>query len=217
MTSWLAVPFQTIRKQWLLWSTLFVLGTVLYYAGLLVVMGLRFDQVPNYVVFYHFIDSYINIWQSTPSHMDALHIMADEPLFETGFRSPLYGIAEWTLTIVVLNLVQVMAVSALGATFAVMMRESRRLACPSNRAGKAAVGVGAGIMAICSASLTWVVCCASPSWYVALTIMGVSLSFAQAIGAYYTPIIVVGMSLFIIAIVLQARRIAAFTEHSLSH
>lgn len=217
MTSWLAVPFQTARKQWLLWSTLFLLGTVMYYVALLVVMGLRFHQLPNYSVFYHFIDSYMNIWRSTPSAVDALHIMADEPLFETGFRSPLYGIAEWTLTIVLPNLVQVMVVAALGATFAVLMRESRRLACPANRAGEAAVGLGAGIMAICSASLTWVVCCASPSWYVALTIMGVSLSFAQAIGAYYTPIIVTGMGLFIAAIVLQARRIAAFSEHSLGH
>lgn len=217
MGSWLAIPFQTARRQWILWSVLLLGGTVLYYGGLLLVMILRFDQVPNYAVLYHFIDSYVTIWHSTPSAIDALHIMAEEPLFETGFRSPSFGIAEWTLTIVMPNLIQVMAVAALGATFAVLMRESRRLACPSNHADKAALGVGAGIMAMCSASLTWVVCCASPSWYVALTIMGVSLSFAQAIGAYYTPIIILGMGLFIVAIVLQARRIAAASELRVGH
>ncbi|MEJ2508734.1 MAG: hypothetical protein P8009_04490 [Gammaproteobacteria bacterium] len=209
MTNWMAIPFQTIRREWVLWSALFLAGTVLYYAGLLLVMTFRFDQVPNYAVFYHFIDSYSTIWRSTPSATDALHIMTQEPLFETGFRSPSFGIAEWTLTIVLPNLIQVMAVSALGATFAVLMRESRRLACRANHADKAALGIGAGIMAMCSASLTWVVCCASPSWYVALTIMGVSLSVAQAIGAYYTPMILLGMGLFIVAIVLQARRIAS--------
>jgi len=209
MNSWATVPFAVVRRRWMLWLSLVAAGTALYYAGLLLVMVLRFDQVPNYAVLYHVFDSYLNIWRSTPSAADALHIMANEPLFETGFRSPSFGIAEWTLTIILPNLVQVMAVSALGSTFAVLMRESRRLACPANHADKAALGVGAGIMAMCSASLTWVVCCASPSWYVALTIMGVSLSLAQAIGAYYTPMITVGMGLFVVAIVLQARRIAA--------
>ena len=129
-------------------------------------------------------------------------------MLEIGYRNPTYHIAEWSLTIVLPNLLQVLFVTMLAVTFVLILTESRRLSCKASKAGAAAVGTGAGLLAFCSASLTWVVCCGTPSWVVALSVLGVSVPVAQDLLPYGSALTAVGVALLVGAIVMQSRRLA---------
>ena len=207
--AWWRVPGRVLRErvgQWLAISTGFTLA---YYAALLGAMMLRFTVVPNYGHLYDAPSAYATIWRSTPSLRDALHIMADEPLFELGYAMPEFGIAEWSLTVTLPNLLRVGLVSALLACFVLLVKAARRAGCAISRRSTAAAGGGASVLALCSASLTWVVCCATPSWIVALSILGVSLSVADAVEPFEHALLALGLLATSTAIVLQARQLAA--------
>jgi hypothetical protein len=122
---------------------------------------------------------------------------------------PEFGIAEWSLTVTLPNLVRVVVVSALLACFALLVAASRRAGCRTSRRSAAAASGGAGLLALCSASLTWVVCCATPSWIVALSILGVSLSVADAVEPFEHTLLALGLAFTVAAIALQARQLAS--------
>jgi hypothetical protein len=170
---------------------------------------------------YGFLGAYAQIWQGTPSMIDALHIMAEEPIFETGYLVPSFGVAEWSLTVTLPNLVQVLLVAILIVVFAAVWLEARHTACRTCKGGAAVAGAGVGILGLCSACLTWVVCCATPSWIVALSLLGMSLSVAQAVQPLDRLLVIIGMALLVLAIAAQARRIAVLraglAPHELAH
>jgi hypothetical protein len=180
---------------------------IAYYAGLLAIMTARMSQIPNFGRAYDVFGAFALIWSSTPSRRDALSIMSDEPVFEIGYKMPEFGIAEWSLLVGVPNLFQVAGGAALLATFLLVSRAARRAGCPV-RGPAAAAGASAGMLGLCSASLTWVVCCATPSWVVALSLLGVSLSVAQALGPFDLAFLAGGTLAALAAIALQARGIA---------
>jgi hypothetical protein len=199
---------QVVRQRFGRWIALTGVLTCGYYAALLGVMMLRFLVIPNYGHVYDALEAYRTIWVSTPSTRDALFIMADEPLFELGYAMPEFGIAEWSLTVTLPNLLRVAGVSALLACFALLVAASRRAGCRTSRGSAAAASGGAGVLALCSASLTWVVCCATPSWIVALSIVGVSLSVADAVEPFEHALLALGLAATLAAIALQARLLA---------
>jgi hypothetical protein len=206
--AWWRVPPRAVGRHWLRFTTAAVGLCGLYYAGLIAVMAVRLGQTPNYGRLYDVLGAYALIWSSTPSTTDALAIMAEEPVFEIGYKMPEFGISEWSLMVGIPNVLQVLASAALIATFMVMSTVARRAACPLRRPAVAAAGTGAGMLALCSASLTWVVCCATPSWVVALSLLGVSLPLAQALGPFDLAFLAAGTVVAATAIALQARQIA---------
>jgi hypothetical protein len=207
MAGW-RVLLRVLRERFGRWIALsFALGCG-YYAALLGAMMLRFLVIPNYGHLYDAPEAYHTIWVSTPSTRDALEIMADEPLFELGYAMPEFGIAEWSLTVTLPNLLRVAGISALLACFALLVAASRRAGCRTSRRSAAAASGGAGLLALCSASLTWVVCCATPSWIVALSILGVSLAVADAVEPFEHALLALGLAATVAGIALQARQLA---------
>ncbi len=204
--AWWRVPGRVLRERFGRWVALSAAFTLGYYAALLGAMMLRFLVLPNYGHTYDAPGAYATIWRSTPSARDALRIMADEPLFELGYAMPEFGIAEWSLTVTLPNLLRVASASALLACFVLLVAAARRAGCPTRRSSAAAAGGGAGLLALCSASLTWVVCCATPSWIVALSILGVSLSVADAVEPFAHALRALGLAATGAAIALQARQ-----------
>jgi len=207
-TDWWRLPIQAVRRCWRGFSGLSLMLVVTYYAALVGVMTLRLGQLPNYAEIYDAPAAYMLIWTSTPSPLDAVQIMADEPLFEIGYKMPEFGISEWSLMVALPNLIQVSAGAALLAVFFLLGRLARRAGCALRLRAVAAAGAGAGLLALCSASLTWVVCCATPSWVVALSLLGVSLTLAQWLGPFDALFLCAGGLAAACGIALQARRLA---------
>ena len=205
-----AIMLQAIRQQWILWIFLVLLFPVLYYGGLLLVTIIRFHEVPNYVEVYNIIQVYRQIFEGTPSMNDALRILIDEAWIEMGYKNPdYYGIATWSYMLIPPKMLVVAAMSVLVATFITLRVYSRKQSCPLKNQGRlyAAAGIGSGLVGIGSATLTWVVCCATPSWVVGLAMLGLSSSLALTLEPFGKIINVLGMALILWIIFLQLKSI----------
>jgi hypothetical protein len=196
------------RARWLAISIGFV---VLYYVGLLLLTMLRFGEVPNYVTFHDVLGTYRLILTGTPAWSDALSILIDEPWFETGYKNPLYyGIATWSYMLVPPKVLLVFLTGMLVGTVAVLAASSKAAACSTSPArAYATAGMGTALVGLTSATLTWVVCCATPSWVVPLAMMGMSVSLAlwlEPAGMLLAPL---GLLLMVGIIAQQLRQLAA--------
>jgi hypothetical protein len=108
----------------------------------------------------------------------------------------------------------VIIMSALVATLIVLSSYSRNKSCPIRNRRKlyAVAGVGSGLVGISSATLTWVVCCATPSWVVGLAMLGMSTSLALWLEPFGKIINVLGLVLIVSIIFLQLKSIADNTS-----
>lgn len=202
-----------IRAQPRAWAGIVVATVVLYYALLLLSLIVRFGNWPNYVVGYDWPGNVARIFASTPSLSDAFAIAEEEWLLEVGYMNMDFGhgIAEWSLTLVPPKMLVILLLGALLATISVL---AARRACRANAAGEAAAvvsasGLGAGLVALTGATMTWVVCCASPSWIVGLAMLGLSVATAnwlEPIGPWLT---LAGFALLAGTVVSLARSSAA--------
>lgn len=209
------IMLQAIRQQWMLWLFMVLLFPVLYYGGLLLVTIIRFHEVPNYVEVYNIIQVYQQIFEGTPSMKDALTILIDEAWIEMGYKNPdYYGIATWSYMLIPPKMLLVAAMSVLVATFITLRVYSRKQSCPLENPGRlyAAAGVGSGLVGLGSATLTWVVCCATPSWVVGLSMLGLSSSLALALQPFGKIINTMGMALVLWIIFLQLKSIDTNTK-----
>ena len=143
---------------------------------------LRFQALPNYVTFYDWIGNVAWIIQSTPSWRDMLPIIAEEWLIEIGRMNYDYGagISEWSLNVVPSRL---LVLFGLGAMVSLAMSLMRKDTCgPGSRTTlRAAGGLGAVLVAMTNATMSWVVCCATPSWVVGLAMLGLGVSTSLAL------------------------------------
>lgn len=154
---------------------------VIYYVGLLLLTMLRFGEIPNYVEFYNVFNVYGLIFKGTPSLIDAIPILIDEPWFETGYKNPAYyGVATWSFMLIPPKMLLVLAMGSLLGLFTVLVLYGRQGACQlkTDKRLYAAAGMSSVFISLTSATLTWVVCCATPSWVVALAMLGMSSSLA---------------------------------------
>lgn len=202
--------------HWRRWLVVTVGFFVLYYVGLLVLTVARFRELPNYFEVYDVVGSYRQILHGTPAWSDAWRILLDEPLFEMGFKDPrYYGVATWSYLLIPPKLGIVLLAGALLATVVVLAARIREAGCPALRpSAYLAAGAGSVFVGLTSATLTWVACCATPSWVVALTMLGMSSSLAlwlEPVGAVLT---VSGLLLFSGLIGAQLRRLAAPADPS---
>ena len=183
--------------------------TVLYYVLLLVFTMLRFWEVPNYVVFHDTFHVYSLIISGTPSWLDALPIMMAEPWFEAGYKNPnYYGVATWSYMLIPPKMLLVLLMGMCLATFFILKRQ---VACRKGKVDDSksatAAGIGTTFISLTSATLTWVVCCSTPSWSVALAMLGMSASLALWLEPIGNLLMIVGLVLLGVAIYYQARRV----------
>lgn len=199
-----------VLERRLVWLAIVIGFLVLYYGGLLVTMVVRFDNIPNYVTWYDYPGNVHEILISTPSFSDAWTIIQDEWLIEIGYMNYDFGhgISEWAMTVLPPKLLTMALVAMLAATAIVLLLPSKLAACPSDvsRRAVAATGSGAALVGMSSATLSWVVCCATPTWVVSLAMLGMSASTALWLEPLGDAITFTGFALLAISVIWLARR-----------
>ncbi len=183
MSGW-AVLRREIRTSLWLWLALtfgLFASLLLGQLGLLV---LRFQALPNYLVVHDWLGGVAGIIRRTPSASDALSLLLEEWWIEIGSMSYVYGrgIAAWSFVLIPSRAAVMLVIALLGATIAVLLRALRRTCPLSTRLAATAGAVGGTVMAaMASMTITWVVCCAAPTWIVGLAVLGVSVATAFAL------------------------------------
>ncbi|MBV8577575.1 MAG: hypothetical protein JOZ58_21370, partial [Acetobacteraceae bacterium] len=159
------------------------LGCVLaYYAGTLALLTIRFGQTPNDLTLYAWPANLQRIVAATPSWRDILLIAEDERLLDIGYIDPSFGhgVTIWSLTVLPTKVVVIALAGALLGVNVTLRRNA-----PHSRPRRWLTGLGGGagaaLAGIASASVTWVVCCGTPSWAVTLSILGVDIATALSL------------------------------------
>jgi hypothetical protein len=201
---------QAIRARiavWLMISVGFLAG---YYLLVLVVTMIRFGEIPNYLVFHDIISIYGLIIEGTPSLVDAIPILLEEAWFETGYKNPdYYGVATWSYMLIPPKMLLVLFGGMLLATFYVLRKQSAHVcSLAERRTTTLGAGIGTSLIGLTSVTLTWVVCCATPSWVVALAMLGMNASLALFIEPIGKLLTFTGFAIFAIVIMKQLRSLA---------
>ena len=194
MTSWFVLR-DTISRGRRAWWAMTVSFTAAYHAIMVVSASLSTGHWPNYLRFYDWPANVLRIIHATPSVADMLPIINDEWLIETGAINYHYGngIAEWSLAIIPSHVLVTLLLSALVATSILLLRRSREF-CPlaERGAGATATGVGALFVGTANITMTWVACCATPSWVVGLSLLGIETTSAYALLPYGNDLVAGG-------------------------
>jgi hypothetical protein len=149
---------------------------------MMVALIVRFQALPNYVTLYDWLGNVAWIIQSTPSWRDMMPIIWEEWLIEIGRMNYDYGtgISEWSLNVVPSRL---LVLFALGAMVSLCLSLLKRESCDGSARTtlRATTGLGAILVAMTNATMSWVVCCATPSWVVGLAMLGLGVSTSLAL------------------------------------
>ena len=200
---------QALSDKWQLLAGVTFGFVFVYYLLILLATMLRFGEIPNYLTVHDVLHNYYLILTGTPSFIDAIPIFFEEPWLETGYKNPLYyGVATWSYMLIPLKMLPIMLIGFLLGVFAALSSYAKTLSCqlPAKRNFTLA-GIGSGLVGLTSITLTWVVCCATPSWVVALAMLGMSASLALLIEPIGKLLTVSGMLLMLWVVVQQARRL----------
>ncbi|SNR82955.1 hypothetical protein SAMN06265370_1329 [Puniceibacterium sediminis] len=210
MQAAISVIIGQVRLIWprmLLWGLAFA---ILSQAVMLLALIARFGALPNYVTFYHWIGNVAWIITSTPSWSDIPPIIADEWLIEIGRMNYDYGtgISEWSLNVMPSRLMLLFGLGALiGLSADLVRRESCSI--PARRGATLATGAAAMLVAMTNATMSWVVCCATPTWVVGLSMMGLGVSTSLALERLGPVFSYLGFALLIATILGLAHRKSA--------
>ena len=169
----------TIRKNFAQWFVISFFFTVTYYIVLMLSLILRFENLPNYVNIFNWVENVKTIIYSTPSLLDTVMIVKDEWVFEIGYMNYDFGsgISEWSLFFAPAKVLGVFFLGALLATNYLLLQKNRRVCTDTcARSSCAASGFGAICVALASITMSWVVCCSTPTWVVGLAMMGLGVS-----------------------------------------
>jgi len=138
---------------------------------------------------------------------------------ETGFKDPLYyGVATWSYMLIPPKMLLVAIMGMLLGLFASLTLYKRKQACllDNDRRLFAIAGIGTTFISLTSATLTWVVCCATPSWVVALAMLGMSASLALALEPLGQALTLAGFGLMAWIICVQLKRLVVTNDLSLA-
>jgi hypothetical protein len=175
------------RGRWLAIVLAVVTGYEILQLALLII---RFEKFPNYLALHDWPANVMRIIRSTPAVADMIPIILDEWLIEIGSMNYSFGrgIAEWSFVLLPAKLVVVLAVAILFATDIVLLRAASQACSLSTRVGALTAAASGTLLAgAATTTITWVVCCAAPSWVVGLAVMGLSTTAAltlQPIGSW---------------------------------
>ena len=176
-------------------------------AAQLVILMLRFQAFPNYLVVHDWLGNLARIVRKTPSVADMVSIMLDEWLIEIGSISYGYGrgIAEWSFVVIPAKAGVLLVVALLLATIAVLLLALRRTcALPLRLAASFGTLGGAAMAAMALMTITWVVYCAAPTWIVGMAVLGVSVATAfalQPIGGWLTALGIGMLCMIVLALI----------------
>lgn len=197
----------TIRSGAVTWCLITFGIAAGYYLILLAGLIIRFDNFPNYLTSYDWVDNSLRILFSTPSLRDALFIIKEEWLIEIGFMNYEFGmgISEWSLVIVPFKVLGIVVLAGmLATTYLLLCKRNRTCSLTVRRASAAAGGVGAGLVSLVSVSMFWIVCCSTPSWVVGLAMMGIGVSVSLWLEPLGVWLGALGFLLLAVAIYLAA-------------
>lgn len=177
-----AVLIAEIRQNWKRMALYGLLFALLFQVFMMLALIVRFQAFPNYVTTYDWVGNVLWIIQSTPSWRDMLPIIWEEWLIEIGRMNYDYGtgISEWSLNVVPSRL---LVLFCLGAMVSLCLGLTRRGDCAVGQSAtlRASTGLGALLVAMTNATMSWVVCCATPSWVVGLAMLGLGVSTSLAL------------------------------------
>lgn len=196
-----------IGNHFRLWLLITLAFPLVYYAILLAALLIRFSAFPNYMETYDWWGSVQEIFSSTPSISDAFAIVAEEWIFEIGHMNYDFGngISEWSLNIIPAKVAVVCLLAASLATVVALIVENKTSCTkPVGRWASGLGGLGGLLVAMTSVTLSWVVCCATPSWIVGLAILGLGVStslWLEQFGPWmeYSGFILILISIYVLS------------------
>jgi hypothetical protein len=193
-----------------LWLTLVLAFVLMFHLAQAALLVARFGEWPNYVTVHDWPHNVVTIIRSTPSMTDTARIILDEWLIEVGYMNYDYGhgIAEWSFVILPAKLAFVVLLAAVVSANIVLLRSARFLcSAPALVASGTATLAGAVVAGGTAVTMTWVVCCAAPTWVVGLSIMGLSVPTAFALQPFGTWLAVTALGILTATAVLLMRRL----------
>lgn len=170
---------KTIKERLFFLISFSLIFMAIYYLILMGSLVIRFGHLPNYVTPYNWIKNVWVITQSTPSLSDMVPIILEEWLLEIGYMNYNFGngISEWSLNLMPAKMLIVFLVGFLIAlNIALLQKQSRSCSKGTYRSALATTGFGGLLVGLTNATMTWVVCCATPSWVVGLAMLGLGVS-----------------------------------------
>jgi hypothetical protein len=195
-------------RLWLLVAIGFFVGFQLLQLALLI--G-RFQVFPNYLIVHDWFANIARIVRMTPSVGDMIPIMLDEWLVEVGSINYSFGrgVAEWSFVLIPGKAVIVLGIAALVATNLVLLRAAWRTCGIFARLGSsAATGAGAIVAGAAATTITWVVCCAAPTWVVGFAVLGVGVTTALALQPFGGWLLLLGLSTLVMSAILLLRQLS---------
>jgi hypothetical protein len=201
---------EVLARAWL-WVTVVVGFFVGFHALQLATLMVRFEAWPNYAVVHNWPANAARIVRSTPAVSDMIPIILDEWLVEIGSMNYSFGrgIAEWSFVLIPGKAVVVLGIAALVATNLVLLRAGWKTCAGSVRLGSsAATGAGALAAGAAAITITWVVCCAAPTWVVGLSVMGIGVTTALALQPFGGWLSLLGLSTLIASAILLVRQLS---------
>lgn len=201
--------FNLIKHHFVFWL-LGILGIcIAYYVLMLLALIIKFQALPNYMNVFDWTENVLWIFESTPSLRDALLIVSEEWWLEIGFMNYDFGmgISEWSMFVSPWKVLTVAAFSALFMSYLLVMKYQTQVCRPAvSMASKLSTGVGSLFFAMTSLTMSWVVCCATPTWIVGLAIMGLGVSTSLAIEPIGIWLNVMGFILMVVALFMALQR-----------
>lgn len=195
-------------RLWLVAAVAFFIGFQLLQLALLIV---RFQAFPNYLTLHDWPANIARIARMTPSVADMIPIMFDEWLVEVGSINYSFGrgIAEWSFVLIPGKAVIALGIAALVATNLVLLRAAWKTCGILARLGSpVATGAGALVAGAAATTITWVVCCAAPTWVVGLAVMGVGVTTALALQPFGGWLVLLGLSTLVTSAILLLRQLS---------
>ncbi|MGV6850079.1 MAG: hypothetical protein ACWA5A_17035 [Marinibacterium sp.] len=182
MTATFRTLWTDIRASWKKMLLFGLAFAVLFQVFMLLALILRFQALPNYITFYDWIGSAVTVIRSTPAWSDVWPILWEEWLIEIGRMNYDYGlgISEWSLNVIPSRLLLLFLTGALVSLCLSLLRRDTCSAGASTSL-RATTGFGAFLIALTNATMSWVVCCAAPSWIAGLAMLGLGVSASAAL------------------------------------
>ncbi|MDG2502359.1 MAG: hypothetical protein P8M77_08210 [Porticoccaceae bacterium] len=203
---------QTLGQNVMVWLGLAIAFSLLYYLILMMALVIRFENLPNYLNVYEWAFNMKRIWLSTPSWFDTLNIMKDEWLFEIGFMNYDYGtgISQWSLFIAPAKVLGVIFLGVLlSANYLLLRTHNRVCSKDALRGAGLATGLGGTFVSLASITMSWVVCCSTPTWVVGLAMMGLGVSTSLWLEPVGIWVNIIGYMLLLASIYVAASRATA--------
>ncbi|HIJ61893.1 MAG TPA: hypothetical protein HPQ04_04300 [Rhodospirillaceae bacterium] len=167
-----------------------------YHFTLLLALMLRFREWPDYVRIHPWADNVWSVMTGFPSPAQALPVALREPWLEIGRSVPGLPLAQWSLQVIPFNLL----VGALASLlFCRLWRKTNSLSRPV----PVISAIGLMGIALTTSALTWLACCASPSWVVILAIMGMWPSTAMSLQPAGPALALAGFALLLTGMVIH--------------